>query len=529
MAESNDRAQFIQDDGGSPRIADFLKLAKDASDSGDAILSMHLYLAAFRKSAMASPEPNEDAINGLKRAWSLACGSKERSMAEYIFELMEPFLSKDEVSACAEQLQSLAFDKLAEIGLSRGDLEEMAEAISEEIASDYEGTPDGLIGSMFTVMPPSPLRMATPVASSDSASSGRQARSGMDSDAGKGAEAAKESSNVDPVDGALRDSFAFDPEGFNYSNLAGYSKTVTAMRDLGVGVSSDPAQVELVNLLNTRHGLTAAPAPDSMLFRSDAREDANRFAMATVGEMGVPAVHMRMEESFQASPILCISTYNVEISSPSALKRAFASGGVLMLENIDLWESPVADPGDDGNPLLVMQMTRGAREAIGLIRSAVDNPDVTVLATASATGPIDEFFLELLEPLTFVDISLPDEQDRLDIWMDISRRHPSMRQIDKAALVKYSANMARFDIYMAAREAVEEAYKLGLACKRYMPIGNENIFDKLACYQPLESEEYSKLEDEVIAKFRRDIEDAGDLLLGGDESGGQDPSAAQNG
>lgn len=319
----------------------------------------------------------------------------------------------------------------------------------------------------------------------------------------------------------MRDALAFDPEGFNYSNLAGYAKTISAMRDLGIGSSSDAAHSELVETLNRRHGLSAAPAPDTLLFRSSAREDANRFALATVGEMGVPAVHMRMEESFQASPVLCISTYNVEVSSPSSLRRAFSSGGVLVLENLDLWESPIADSSDDGNPLLVMQMTRGAREAIGLVRSAVDNPDVTVLATASSQGTIDEFFLELLEPLTFVDIALPDEEDRLDIWMDISKHHPSMRQIDKDALVRYSANMPRFDIYMAAREAVEEAYKVGLACKRYMPIGKENIFDKLACYQPLDSEEYSKLEDEVAAKFRQDIESEGYFLLGCDWDDGQ--------
>lgn len=506
MADSNEGGSLSQGDGKSPRIADFLKLAKDADASGDSVLSMHLYLAAFQKSAKMGSGPSEDAVNGLKQAWVLACSSKQRSMAEYIFELMEPFLSGDEISACAEQLQGLAFDKLAEIGLSRNDLEGMAEAVSEELLAAGELSSERAFEGVFAVLP-------SPLSPSASRKEAKRKTSGEHS--GKDAADSSKGANTDPIDGALKDVLSFDPTGFDYSKLAGYDKTISLMRDLGVGAGSDPDYSELVELLNRRHGLSSAPALDSMLFRADAREDANRFALATVGEIGLPAVHMRMEEGFQASPVLCISTYNADVSGPASLRKAFSSGGVLVLENLDLWESPVADSADDANPLLVMQMTRGAREAIGFIRSAVDSPDVSVIATASPQGVVDEFFLELLEPLTLIDISLPDEQERLDVWMDISKNHPSLRQIDKDALVKYSANMPRFDMYMAARDAVEEAYKMGLACRRYVPITSDNMFDKLASYQPLESEEYGELEDEMVSRFRGELDDI-DAILGGE-------------
>ena len=44
---------------------------------------------------------------------------KERSLAEYIFGKLDPFLSAGESSECSEQLQQLALDKLGEFGLSR--------------------------------------------------------------------------------------------------------------------------------------------------------------------------------------------------------------------------------------------------------------------------------------------------------------------------------------------------------------------------------------------------------------------------
>ena len=41
-----------------------------------------------------------------------------------------------------------------------------------------------------------------------------------------------------------------------------------------------------------------------------------------------------------------------------------------------------------------------------------------------------------------------------------------MRGIDRASLVRYSAQMPRYDMYMAAREAIEEAYKASLGGSR---------------------------------------------------------------
>lgn len=455
MADMNDSHMAQPDDEYKEPSLEYLKRAREADESGDFLLSMYLYLAAFQKSTKEGKQPTEEAIYGLKQAWTLACNNKERSLAEYIFELVEPYLSAEETASCADQLQSLAFDKLEEFGLSREELEDMAQMVSEapvaiqaihKIDDDAQGNPEG------------------------------------------------------------------EEENLDYSSIAGYDSVIGDMRTLGFGMDGDPVFDQLVDMLNARHGLTHRPALDAVLMRSYAREDANRFMVATLGELDLPAVHMRMEENFQGMPVLCISTRSVNLSSPNSLKDVFEQGGVLVLEDLDLWEPPFSDNSEDGNMFFMLQLTRGAREAVNLIRSAIENPDVYVFATASLDGSIDEFFLNMLEPLTLVDIDYPDEKERNSIWMDIARKHPSIRSINRADLVRFSANMARYDIYMASREAIEDAYKLGLVTRKYQPVTRDNLFDKLAAYQPLDSKEYGELENEVIRDFQEDLNRIDDIL-----------------
>ena len=114
----------------------------------------------------------------------------------------------------------------------------------------------------------------------------------------------------------------------------------------------------------------------------------------------------------------------------------------------------MTEGGDDFGGFVFSSLSRGAREAIGLVRSAVENPDVFVLASAAEAGEIDPFFYDLLEPLSIVDIDYPKPEERVDIWMEIAREHPSLRGVNRVDLVRLSSGMPRYDIYMAAREAI---------------------------------------------------------------------------
>ena len=256
------------------------------------------------------------------------------------------------------------------------------------------------------------------------------------------------------------------------------------------------------------------PALDSLLFVSPAREDAGRFVQATVGELGLPCVRMMMEENLQGMPVLCVMAPNDGRLHIGRAHGGFGEPAVLVLEDLDLWIAPVpADERSEGlGGFVAANLSRGAREAVNLIRAAVEDPDVYVLASAENAADVDPVFSDLLAPLSVVEIERPTADERAAIWEELVREHPSLQDIDRDALVRYSAGMPRFDLYMAAREAVEEAYKSSLISRRYLPVSVQNLFEKLAAYQPLDSREYRELEEQVVRDFRRGFDRIDELL-----------------
>ncbi|MDR0513919.1 MAG: hypothetical protein LBG81_01985 [Coriobacteriaceae bacterium] len=712
--------------------AEYLNRAIQACTAGDVVLGLHLYLAAYERSLQDSSAHDPAVIEGLRQAWVLACQHKERSLAEYIFEKLEPYLSVEETAHHAAQLQRLALDKLEEFGLTHEDLEEMAEMISQDfmdfdpsalmmrfdrnspkahtfsrlrktVATESE-TQDGHItpgiegqdgaaapvaginapavnaaaasqdalatgaaanqdalatgaaasqdalaagaaasqdalaslegkeagsttpltdphakahraalpaaarfdssadagtakaaipsastspspipaeakgqtaASDVTAAPQAPLDLAASAGTTGGSASAGTTGHAAAADASGGtasagttghAAAADASGGTDgasdkpaapeqgtmslgaPLPGTPRfnlapfgDSMGLGstmpfmpplfavppqqaekpapaPEHTTYRDLVGYETAIEAMHGFGIGMRDDPRFKELVALLNKNHGLSEVPATDSFLFCSPVREDANQFMAATMGELGLPTIRMRMEENIQGLPVLCVMAQADNPFRLNAARTNFEGGGVLVIEDIDLWASPLSDAmSDEFGGFVFSQLSRGAREAINLIRSAVENPQVYVLASAAQEEDTDPFFFDLLEPFTVVDIALPNKAERVELWANIAREHPSLAALDQAELVAFSAKMSRFDIYMAAREAVEEAYKAGLAARRYIAVTRPQMLEKIAAYQPLESQEYQDLEDAVVVSFSEGLDNLEDLLKGAGE------------
>lgn len=541
--------------------AAYLRRAVKACAAGNEELGLHLYLAAYEKGTRENGGADADAAFALRKAWVLAVKLKERSLAEYIFEKLEPLMDPNELAVCAGQLQSMALEKLEEFGLSREELQEMTDMISQDFLG--LGGPARLMKVEHLTLPSASAakRPAKPAASSvepkpeaDAASTPEAASDAApvhDDAPAASAEASSEAAG-EPVESASASELPADPaeadgsaalvtldaqpdddaagkmaaeadesavisslENITYKDLAGFDRTIKTMRDFGIGMQDDPEFQGLVTLLNYRHGLERMPAADSFLFRSPAREDAHRFMTATLGEIGLPAIRMHMEENLQGAPVLCVMAQADNHPRLNSARNAFEGPGVLMLEDLDLWEAPVVDADDDLGGFVYATLSRGAREAINLIRSAVENPDVFVIASASDGRAIDGFFYDLLEPLTVVDIDYPDEDERRAIWLDILHDHPSMRGINLDDLVEFSAGMPRYDMYMAAREAIEDAYKTSLMHRNYVPVTTDNLFEKLAAYQPLDSKEYHALENAVVREFSRGLDGSIDDLLKG--------------
>jgi len=546
-----------------PASTDYLTSAAEACASGDMVLGMHLYLAAYEKAASDPGVPDALAQRSLREAWHLACDLKERAMAEYIFEKLEPYLTSDEVSECAEQLQRLALDRLAEFGLSADDLDDMADMISQDILGndgsvvhvEHIGTIPLRASGAQAEDGTAPRQVDVSAAAFDFSMATQEFDSASTPTIAEGEAPVQESTQETPVDNAAPKTISpaeavaqsnanapapnmpkFDislpamtpPPGvpangpvpgvrepLSYRTLVGYDEAINVMRDFGVGMQNDPAFLDFVGLLNYRHGLDRMPALDSILFRAPVREDAIRFVEATIGEIGLPALRMSMEENVQGMPVLCVTTQSDNHPRLNRANNRFVAPAILVIEDLDMWSLPVIPDNAEGfNGFMMANISRGIRDAIDMIRASVEDPDVYVLATSSVNGEVDPYFYDILEPLSVIDIGYPSDRERSDIWNELVRDHPSMRTLNRVDLMRYSQGMARYDIYMAAREAVEEAYKAGLISRTYKPVSAQNIFEKLAAFQPLESAEYLALEDKVVNDFKSDLEHLEDLIDG---------------
>ena len=301
---------------------------------------------------------------------------------------------------------------------------------------------------------------------------------------------------------------------FNYRNLVGFDKAIASMAKLGVGRAKDPEFAQFLEMLNFRHGMPGMPGLGALIFRSPAREDANCFMVATVGELGLPAVRMRLDRNAMGQVVLCVmASPNFKARLSGVSRSGFDSPTVVVLEDLDLWDLPFFDGSfDDVQSLLTIQLSRGAREALALVQAALTSPEATVLISASEPSEIDPFFWDLIGDHRFVDIDLPDEDERRKIWLSEQSQHPSMRGLNRGKLVDFSRGLSRFEIYAISNESVEEAYRESVAQNTFCAVETDKVLMRLSNFQPLESEEYKRMEDLAVDHFRKELANIDDLL-----------------
>ena len=510
-------------------VDDYLEMAREAESEGRKLLAAYLFMAAFEKDSEDGSQPGDQSVAGLHRAMDLACAAHARALAEHVFEKVGPYCSADQAKRYTDAMQELMFDKLEDFGLSRDDLQEMAGFFSGEAFGN------AMLAHFGVHLPDSPdAGAASPDAEERK---GRQhslllppstpfgkivEHRFTDDDAGKPAKKDKALSRKHEEkkpakaeqDGVEQLSGTIEISGFD--ELIGYDAAVQKMHERGVGLSNDERFKNFLSMLNRRHGIAALPSLSTLVFRSDAREDATHFMAATVGELGMPTVRMYMEEAPNGVPVLCIMASSDFKAQFQFLRNGADAPMVIMLEDVDMWAPPLAGAAEGFDMSQVGQLARGAREALMFIRSSVSNPYVTVLASCETSSWADPFLHELLDPCEVVDIEAPTRDERAAIWKHVAQLYPSMRYVNLDDLVRFSESMSRYDIYMAAREAVEQAFDQSVRKRAYVPVTSDNIFDKMAAYQPLDSQEYAQMEESVLQSFRRDLEHIDDLLDEGD-------------
>lgn len=264
--------------------AAYLQRAASAVESGDDILGIHLYLAAYERALQEHLVPSDEAIAGMDAAWKLAVDTKQRSLAEYIFEKLEPFWGPEEVARHADELQRLAFDKLEEYGFDRDAIEDMADMVNQDLLGampdilcrfeghdDDEDVPRDEKGN--------PLHTGVKIDPAELAGTlplhGKKAAKQPDAPEPPSAAAAE----AMPTTAAFAAAQMKPPaeataslERMDYRSLVGFDGAIATMADLGVGRSRDPEFARFIEMLNQRHGTPAMPGLGTLVFTSPARE-----------------------------------------------------------------------------------------------------------------------------------------------------------------------------------------------------------------------------------------------------------------
>ena len=290
-------------------------------------------------------------------------------------------------------------------------------------------------------------------------------------------------------------------DGFTFDTLIGYDEEIARIRDLGILEGPDPEFVRFIEQMQQQHGLYNEPSGDFVLLHSSAREDADRLMLAVANELDRPTIRMRLVSGPDGRQALCIMT------TQSVGLEGFKDWGTLVLEGVDTWGAPDAPNMDlPYGEMLSSGMPNAAFKAISLIRSAISNPKVTVLASAYTEYMEASPMLKTLGHIRAFQVPLPSDAERDAIWDFLMDKHVSMSALDRVELVSLSRGMPRGDIFSAAREAVTRAYNESIERRRYIPVSRGNLLDKIAAYQPLESDEYRQIEDSAVEDLLGEIE-----------------------
>lgn len=373
----------------------YLEAAHMALLNGQPRLAIHLYRAAFEVESTYGTIISSAVIEGLRKAWDLACELSDRSIAESLFSDLSTYNSHEQNEQASMRLQTLALNQLEDMGVTENDLESIATAISHELmSSDHENLFDSLKSMLEQLgltpvdedggdfqairealpelpeiqglpeiqrLPGIPGLPALPAASSpfdSDTKSPKVARPGDAKPSDAKPDGAKPT-DIKPgsarpelpvptqkglakIDQQLREfrnrknETVAPGRQLNYETLAGYQNAMERMREFGFVSQADERERSFVERAAVMHGVSKLSLDDTFLFIGSSRDDTFLFAQATAGEINIPVFHVSIDLDSQG---------NGTIKLIGPFKRGFfgappdimdmATPCVVLIENLD--------------------------------------------------------------------------------------------------------------------------------------------------------------------------------------------------
>lgn len=499
--------------------------------------AVYSYLSSYEIAKTLDDECLKIALSGLDNAWDIAIMLKWRSMAENLLEIFNMHKSREELIIYSEKLSSLMIEKLQDLDIVTNNkrqkkLANTVDKLRSFVETGYDSK-KGIKDSNIETEIRSLQDLINQVKDSkiknikisgvenldipdDIADQLANILKSAFSEKNQEKEENTKTNQTEkkPNSSMDNDAYYIKKNILRYENLVGYNEAINYMRELGLGTNTRSQYKDLIQKLNKEHGLNRASHSKTMIFKSPSRMDAKIFMEATASEINMPIIHLHMEENISGANVLCMMASADSSFRLNPARTGFNGKGILILEDVDKWEFPEVNFDDlDGfSSFMNAQISRGVAEVINLIEVALEDPNILVLASVKEDVASGQFSKMMFQDYFEIFIDFPNDIERLDIWKKLAQDHPSLRAFNLQKLVDYSKNMSRYDIEVAAHEALEEAYQEGIERKQYIPLSITNIIEKLAENQPIDSSEYKQLEDVATEDFKKELDNIDDIL-----------------
>ena len=464
----------------------FLDAAEDAVESGQTRLAIHLFCAAFEISEKEGLVPAPRVLEGMRKAWSLACEQGDRSTAETIFGELVPYNTPEQTEKGMLQLQELAVNQLEEMGLTKADLEGMANAVSHEMMH-YGG--EEMMDTLRDVL--------------DRMSSKPKSDLSIQKASHKGIANNKNDMSEEK-----------EPK-LSYSTLAGYDSALARMQEFGFLAAGDSIYRQFVEQAAAMHGLTGLALMEHFVFYGPAREDVSLFAHATAGEIGWPVLSMQIDLDQEGNGSIKLSgPFKRNLFGPPDLTE-ITTPCILLIENIDYLqdmfsnEQKAISQGAKPNSGQHQHGRSMQTEVMGYLRALLFKSGVFLIATAERSEALREPLLSLIGVHQEIGIDRPSFDERKEILVWFAEEHPSFTDLDFDRLSNLSASISRHDLVMAARAAVESAYRESLKSGWFHSVSLGEVLAQLAPVVDHDSPVYQELEDAAVAQFQLELEKNG--------------------